>query len=42
MPTKPTSSSLDIDLEEIYYLVKNVDKEEIYIQKDEISMIILM
>ena len=42
IPTKPTSSSLDIDLEEIYYLVKNVDKEETYIQKDKISMIIIL
>lgn len=31
IPTKPTSSSLDIELEEIYDLVKNVNKEETYI-----------
>ena len=42
IPKKPTSSSLDIDLEEIYDFVKNVDKEETYIQKDENSMIIIL
>ena len=42
IPKKPTSSSLDIDLEEIYDLVKNVDKEEAYIQKDENSMFIIL